>query len=265
MAPEIRFNALGIPYLVEFANVSFRPPSRSNSRSSTRSFSIRRDADGPRPSRSIASMRQAESPARPASHRPFTIRDRRDASESRPSLSLRPTASCSTLNSDRTLAATASSETLAGPSAGVDTTEDHGLYIRLASQLAQPPSKLSEERIARLKYRIAKAVMAAGMDTSPSAEVGDPMAAAGENGREGAKVRASISSIHSEDVATRGMPGSLFRGTYGQVMTALKAAGLATVPCKESGVHNATRLGALFVARPTAQGGVEFTKLTLWA
>ncbi|KAI0660692.1 hypothetical protein C8Q70DRAFT_1044579 [Cubamyces menziesii] len=262
MAPEIRFNALGIPYLVEFANVTFRPPSRSNSRSSSRSFSIRRDADGPRPSRSIASMRQAEPPARPAGHRPFTIRDRRDTSESRPSLSLRPTASRSTLNSDRTLAATASSETLAGPNTGFDTTEDHGLYIRLASQLAQPPSKLSDERIARLKYRIAKAVMAAGMDTSTSAEAGDPMAA---TAGDGAQARASISSIHSEDVATRGMPGSLFRGTYGQVMTALKAAGLATVPCKESGVHNATRLGALFVARPTAEGGVEFMKLTLWA
>ncbi|KAL1951331.1 hypothetical protein VTO73DRAFT_480 [Trametes versicolor] len=225
MAPEIRFNALGIPYLVEFANVAFR--SRSRSRSSSRS-----------------SMR--------------TLTLRRDASESRPSLNLRPTPSRSTLASDWTLAATASSETLAGPGAEAECPEDHGLYIRFASQLAQPPCRLSESRLARLKYRIAKAVLAAGMDSSPRAEHGDPMDAAGRG-------RMSISSIRSENVERDGVPGSLFRGTYGQVMTALRAAGLATVPCKESGVQDATRLGALFVAHPNERGGVDFTKLTLWA
>ncbi|OJT14405.1 hypothetical protein TRAPUB_9046 [Trametes pubescens] len=223
MAPEIRFNALGIPYLVEFANVAFRSHSRSSSRSSMR-------------------------PPTP----------RRDASESRPSLNLRPTPSRSTLASDWTLAATASSETLAGPGAEAECPEDHGLYIRLASQLAQPPCRLSESRLARLKYRIAKAVLAAGMDSSPGAERGDPLDAAGRG-------RMSISSIRSENVERDGVPGSLFRGTYGQVMTALRAAGLATVPCKESGVQDATRLGALFVAHPNERGGVEFTKLTLWA
>ncbi|KAI0354575.1 hypothetical protein OH77DRAFT_1521484 [Trametes cingulata] len=223
MAPEIRFNALGVPYLVEFANVTFRSPSRSSSRCSSRS-----------------------------------VTSRREASESRPSLNLRPTISRSTLNSDRTLTSTASSETLTGPGAGPDLTEDHGLYIRFASQLAKPPCKLSEHRLARLKYRIAKAVLAAGMDTSPSGELGDPMDDAG-------RCRASISSIHSENVEHEGLPGSLFRGTYGQVMTALRAAGLATVPCKESGVEFATCLGALFVAHPNERGGVDFTKLTLWA
>ncbi|CDO73024.1 hypothetical protein BN946_scf185007.g78 [Trametes cinnabarina] len=237
MSPEVRFNALGIPYVVEFANVTFRSPSRSSSRAS---------------SRPVVSRRDAELPPLPSS-RPLGLR--RDASASRSSLNLRPTLSRSTLNSDRTLAATASSETLAcqEPEKAIDTNEDHGLYIRFATQLSQPPSKLSPSRIARLKYRIAKAVMAAGMDTSPSAELGDPM-------DDSARGRASISSIRSEDVETKGMPGSLFRGTYGQVMTALRAAGLTTVACKES----ATRLGALFVARLNEQGIVEFTKLTLW-
>ncbi|KAI9057756.1 hypothetical protein FKP32DRAFT_1681239 [Trametes sanguinea] len=241
MSPEVRFNALGIPYVVEFANVTFRAPSRSSSRASSRSVVPRREADLP--------------PLPPS--RPLALR--REVSSSRSTLNLRPAPSRSTLNSDWTLAATASSETLAcrEPEKAIDTNEDHGLYIRFASQLSQPPSKLSQSRIARLKYRIAKAVMAAGMDTSPSAELGDPM-------DESAHCRASISSIRSEDVETRGMPGSLFRGTYGQVMTALRAAGLTTVACKESGVQEATRLGALFVARPNERGGVEFTKLTLW-
>ena len=43
MAPEIRFNAMGIPYVVEFANVSFR----SRSQASTRSRSTLRSASSP--------------------------------------------------------------------------------------------------------------------------------------------------------------------------------------------------------------------------
>ncbi|KAI0778789.1 hypothetical protein BD413DRAFT_631990 [Trametes elegans] len=268
MAPEIRFNAFGIPYLVEFAQVTFRSRSLSSSRSSSR-----------------------------ASTRP-TLASRRDPSDSRPALSLRPTASRSTIDSDWTLAArTASSESLATlvpapapahPSMRLDkapamrldkalpepepepecpSTEEYGLYIRCASQLARPPRRLSDARLARLKYRIARAVMAAGMDTSPAGEPADPLASTTTtaNTSDGGAARVSVSSIRSEDVETEGLPGSLFRGTYGQVMTALRAAGLATVPCHESGVHDATRLGALFVAHANDRGGVEFTKLTLWA
>jgi hypothetical protein len=57
---------------------------------------------------------------------------------------------------------------------------------------------------------------------------------------------------------------SLFRGTYGQVMSALKDAGLITTPCKEGGIDSATRLGALFVSTSNEDGSVEFNKLTLW-
>lgn len=57
---------------------------------------------------------------------------------------------------------------------------------------------------------------------------------------------------------------SLFRGTYGQVMSALKDAGLMMTPCTEAGFEDATRLGALFVAGPNEHGGVALTKLTLW-
>ncbi|KAI0652474.1 hypothetical protein C8Q79DRAFT_102362 [Trametes meyenii] len=235
MAPEIRFNALGIPYVVEFANVTFRSLSRSSSRTSM-------------------SMR--------------SLASRRDASESRPSLSLRPTPSRTTLDSKWTLAPTASSETLTGPppppvpkdKLEPAYPEGNGLYIRFASQLLQPPRKLSVSRLARMKYRIARAVLAAGMDASPGAECADPMDSASVG-----LCRTSVSSIRSEDVERDGMPGSLFRGTYGQVMTALRAAGLEAVPCEESGVQDATRLGALFVAHPNGRGGVDFSRLTLWA
>ncbi|TFK87594.1 hypothetical protein K466DRAFT_104441 [Polyporus arcularius HHB13444] len=256
MAPQVRFNAFGIPYLVEFANVSFRSRSRSGSTSTT----------------DLSSDTQTLSSSL---HKPTF--------ERRPSR-LRPSRSIATFDSDWTFA-TASSETLAGPSVRKESpsptslakskplpditieseieTGGQGLLIRFASQLPHSPRKLSHNRLARLKYRIAKAVMAAGMDSSPAIECADPMDTRAEAAKEA--YRASVCSIRSEEVETRGMPASLFRGTYGQVMTALKAAGLVMTPCSESGVEDATRLGALFVAHQNPYGGVEFTKLTLWA
>jgi len=60
-------------------------------------------------------------------------------------------------------------------------------------------------------------------------------------------------------------PDSLFRGTYGQVMVALKAAGLVATPCMEGEFAGATRLGALFVAHQTSESrSVQLRKLTLW-
>ncbi|EED82758.1 predicted protein [Postia placenta Mad-698-R] len=208
MAPEIRFNTWGIPYLVEFGNVGFRP----------------------RP--------------RPVS----------------PALSLNP--SYTTCGSTATLlntvgsSATASSETLQCLEG--DSDESKGLYIRFASHRYRPPHKLSNSRLLRLKHRIAKAVMAAGMDSSPAGEKEDPI-------RVHQLSRASYGSIQSTDSLPEQGSGSLFRGTYGQVMSALQSVGLVTTPCKESGVDEATRLGALFVANHTEDGIIEFTKLTLWA
>lgn len=58
---------------------------------------------------------------------------------------------------------------------------------------------------------------------------------------------------------------TLFRGTYGQVMVALKAAGLVATPCMEGDFAGATRLGALFVARRSSEErNVQLRKLTLW-
>ncbi|TFY53852.1 hypothetical protein EVJ58_g9207, partial [Rhodofomes roseus] len=154
--------------------------------------------------------------------------------------------------------ATASSQTLAYP--GEDTGEGEGLFIQFATQRRGMRQKLSNTRLWCLKQRIAKAVLAAGMEGSPEMEKANPMDVPTLS-------RLSFGSIRS-DVSVpvpEGAPGSLFRGTYGQVMTALQAAGLVTTPCKESGFDEATRLGALFVANRKEDSKVEFTKLTLWA
>ncbi|TBU49265.1 hypothetical protein BD309DRAFT_986578 [Dichomitus squalens] len=306
MAPQVRFNSFGIPYLVEFANVTFRPRSRKASRSS-RSGSVTPTASMHKPSFDSRPSFDSTSTSSKASLDVY--------SHSRPILNIHPSvhlnraSSRLSFESDWTFA-TASSETLAAAAppksmakgraqhkrdpklapvptppfspispilateprivieSEIDTRgqegerEGQGLLIRFASQAAQPPRKLSEHRLARLKYRIAKAVMAAGMHTSPSPEFGVDD---NENAGTPRESYASIGSIYSDEVEQSGLPGSLFRGTYGQVMNALHGAGLTASPCKESGLEYATCVGALFVAHQNAYGGVDFTKLTLWA
>lgn len=291
MAPEIRFNSFGIPYLVEFANITFRSRARKAKR-------------GPRPrSGSVtptASIYKPSLETRPSFESSATTSSRPSldtyTSSTRPILNLHPSvhrnraSSRLSFESDWTFA-TASSETLAGPSmtkgkaqhkrdpklapvptppfspispilateprivleAEIDTCgrvdsaygstfgaeaepDGKGLLIRFASQLAPPAHKLSQNRLARLKYRIAKAVMAAGMHTASTPEftTADEDMAVAETPRES---YASIGSIYSEEVEECGLPGSLFRGTYGQVMNALQGAGLTASPCKESGVQ----------------------------
>ncbi|OBZ79952.1 hypothetical protein A0H81_01557 [Grifola frondosa] len=211
MTPEIKFTAFGIPYLVEFANVTFRSRSR-----------LRELRDDTKSSTTFSAKLSTTSLI--FGRRPSTSSSVRSAS----------TETHATL-------ATASSETL--PCS--DEKEDLGLYIQFASHdSACPPRKLSDSRLARLKYKIARAVTAAGMDSSPSTERSDPMGYLAVN-------RGSFGSIQSVDIAQHGVPNSLFRGTYGQVMAALKSAGLTATPCKVSGVEDATRLGALFVANHT--------------
>jgi len=219
MAPEVKFTAWGIPYLVEFKNVAFR--ARQRSRSPPRVPTIARD------SRCFS----------------FILVDRPPSFDD--------TASIASVE-------TASSETLAYP--GDDTGEGEGLFIQFATQRRGMHQKLSNTRLWRLKQRIAKAVLAAGMDASPGTEKMDPMDVPTLS-------RMSYGSIRSDDSSPMpdGSPGALFSGTYGQVMVALQAAGLVTTPCKESGFDEATRLGALFVANHTLDSKVEFTKLTLWA
>jgi len=110
--------------------------------------------------------------------------------------------------------------------------------------------KTTRTRLYRLSRAISKAVLAAGMEAPPKptrkfdAEVG-----AGEN---------------SEDARLVKYSQGLFKGTYGQVRAAFRAAGLVTTPCGEDGVPDATRLGALFISNPDGRGAIVFTKVVMW-
>ncbi|KAH9936971.1 uncharacterized protein B0H18DRAFT_949984 [Fomitopsis serialis] len=237
MAPEVKFTAWGIPYLVEFKNVAFR--ARQRSRSPPRVPTIARD------SRCFS----------------FILVDRPPSFDDTTSIAS---------------VETASSETLAYP--GDDTGEGEGLFIQFATQRRGMHQKLSNTRLWRLKQRIAKAVLAAGMDASPGTEKTDPMDVPTLS-------RMSYGSIRSDDSSPMpdGSPGALFSGTYGQVMVALQARGssrrrarslgstkvrsVGALVCRSEDLTcvAATRLGALFVANHTMDSKVEFTKLTLWA
>ncbi|EMD32658.1 hypothetical protein CERSUDRAFT_126744, partial [Gelatoporia subvermispora B] len=200
MAPELRFNSFGVPYLVEFANVSFRSRSSSPSGSSTSKLSLGSSSK----LSSESSYSLAACGSRP------------------PSLKRAPS-----VRTQNTLA-TASSETLTNHAD--DDCDTNGLFIQFKSSHHHSPQKLSPNRLLRLKRRIARAVVAAGMDSSPATEWASPEYRT-------TPVRFSRWSVAStESVQPPPMTGSLFRGTYGQVMMALQAAGLETVPCKESGL-----------------------------
>lgn len=118
-----------------------------------------------------------------------------------------------------------------------------GLHIQFATPPCDPRAS-SRSRLVRLQKTITSAVVEAGMDTPSTLE--------GQT-----DVSTNVTDYRSRD--------TLFRGTYGQVMVALKAAGLVATPCMEGDFAGATRLGALFVARRSSEErNVQLRKLTLW-
>lgn len=118
-----------------------------------------------------------------------------------------------------------------------------GLHIQFATPPYDPRAS-SRSRLVRLQKTITSAVVEAGMDTPSALD-------------EQMDVSTNVPGHRSRD--------TLFRGTYGQVMVALKAAGLVATPCMEGDFAGATRLGALFVAhRSSEERNVQLRKLTLW-
>ncbi|KAF8274035.1 hypothetical protein EI94DRAFT_1696322 [Lactarius quietus] len=110
--------------------------------------------------------------------------------------------------------------------------------------------KAARARLYRLSRAISKAVLAAGMEAPPKpTKKFDAEVSARENSGDSTFVKASQ---------------GLFKGTYGQVRAAFRAAGLVTTPCGEDGVPDATRLGALFIANPNGRGAIVFTKVVMW-
>ncbi|KZT27600.1 hypothetical protein NEOLEDRAFT_1154986 [Neolentinus lepideus HHB14362 ss-1] len=207
MAPDIRFTPDGVPYLVEFSNITFA---------------------------STSTKSHQRKPIPPQFTRPNQ-------------------------NHRASYLSTSSSLDLS-----TDDDASGGLYIHFPAWPSRPgaggipfPSvpakKTSRSRLMRLRKIIASSVLDAGMDT-PAELKTDPLAAAGRR----LNVERPPSGAPEKGAA-------LFSGTYGQVVGALTAAGLAIAPCGENGFEYATRLGALFVVHPTDGGVVEFRKLTLWA
>ena len=87
--------------------------------------------------------------------------------------------------------------------------------------------KTTRARLCRLSRAISKAVLAAGMEAPPKpTRKFDAEVSAGANSGDARPVKGSQ---------------GLFKGTYGQVRAAFRAAGLVTTPCGEDGVPDGKR------------------------
>jgi hypothetical protein len=188
MAPEIKFSSFGIPYLVEFANVTFRRKKRNSIR-----------------------------PGRKSIYSTATFSD-----------------------SDWTFASI-SSETLAYPVVGKAETEGQGLYIRFASHAAVYPARpLSPTRAMQLKYRIADAIVKAGMDYASTATDASDL---------------DYAALKEQGELPPVPVSSLYSGTYGQVMEAFESAGLIASVCDESGFSNGDTVYSLLQVLVTDTSG----------
>ena len=111
---------------------------------------------------------------------------------------------------------------------------DRGLYIQFASSFSTaepPPSYYSghepirnKSAICRLRRAIANAVQDAGMESPRAVEKQNPLDSN------------DVSGSPTQQKSSK----SLYRGTYGQVMSALKDAGLMATPCTEAGFEDGT-------------------------
>ncbi|KAI0094451.1 hypothetical protein BDY19DRAFT_19963 [Irpex rosettiformis] len=220
MAPVIKFTSFSIPFLVEFANMTFRRRKRNarqaNSTSTLYAMPSYNDSDW-----TFASLSSTDKIDKPA-YAVIGSASESDDSESR------------------------YSQESAEEEPSVE-----GLWIQFASQIESPMPysyPLSEKRLKRLRYRISKAVVAAGMESSPDMQTSDPF----------------NNALQTQGRLPPVPVSSLYRGTYGQVMEALHAAGLVVSQCEETGFAGATFLGAMFVGRYT-RSGLKLSKLSLWA
>ncbi|KAH9081598.1 hypothetical protein EDB83DRAFT_2512453 [Lactarius deliciosus] len=126
-----------------------------------------------------------------------------------------------------------------------------GLYIQFPTSSptnSEDPS--GAPSLPTMESDTAGTLQAAGMEAPPKpTKKFDAEVSAGANNEDARLVKGSQ---------------GLFKGTYGQVRAAFRAAGLVTTPCREDGVPDATRLGALFIANPDGRGAIVFTKVVMW-
>ncbi|KAI0003740.1 hypothetical protein BJV74DRAFT_484015 [Russula compacta] len=278
---EVRVTSDGIPYVVEFANVSIwpRPPMvhadishrpadlapkapllRSNTMPTTMTHKPLPSLPLPVRSRSLKLFRNKISIAatEPDSTRPIIRRNPSFAADARNSAHRH----FKIFNDEFS----ASEETLVEFEAAVSltppapfppspTTSDVPSGVPSSEPETEGMSQVDFEKTTRLQlYRlsraISKAVLAAGMEAPPKPT-------------KNFDKEESFGQKAGDARLVKGRQG-LFKGTYGQVRNAFRAAGLVTTPCGEDGVPNATRLGALFIANPDGRGAVVFTKVVMW-
>ncbi|KAI0059473.1 hypothetical protein BV25DRAFT_1828994 [Artomyces pyxidatus] len=303
MPPEVKFTPYGIPYVVEFANVSIwpRPPmgpaasagpdaaaltsplTRSNTMPHLQTHKPLPSLPTPQRSKSLkifkttitarsegkseraGKQQEKQDPERPVCRRTATVSAGTQGAMYRHAKVFgSPSSSCASLfsSSQVTLVDLEMEDAPPAQSAPREalTTRFGGLYIQFPdapSSLPPIPSapasdqvavtKASRGRLHKLSRTIAKAVLAEGMDTP--ARCAQMLSSDSKDAEERAELAAQT---------------ALFKGTYGQVRAAFRAAGLVTTPCEEEGPPEATRLGALFVANRDGRGAVVFTKVVLW-
>ncbi|KAG2350723.1 hypothetical protein BDR05DRAFT_42314 [Suillus weaverae] len=277
MSQQIHWTSFGIPYVVEFNNVSFAPrrtaspsedtltsfpaPEKSASASeqslayscpsatsSTSSFCHISQCMVESPLQSRSSISRIVSLSRSApGMRSASSFFKRKHQKSHPS-TRKPSSTSKNASSNPIDTWCCIPAHVPKPLPPVPQQEPEGIHVDgIHIQFATPPCDLrasSRSRLAHLQKTITSAVVEAGMDTPSALE-------------EQMDASTNVPDYHSRD--------TLFRGTYGQVMVALKAAGLVATPCMEGDFAGATRLGALFVAhRSSEERNVQLRKLTLW-
>ncbi|KAI0033985.1 hypothetical protein K488DRAFT_69478 [Vararia minispora EC-137] len=279
MAVEFRLGDNGIPYAIEFANVSIWPrrPEQSSVPDAPRLPTRSRTLPSIRTQKPLPSLpdtpyrggslrrvlRRFSEPAhKPLVHEGLVESRRRSTTCSREERDEKTRASLEALAvfsmSEETLIESGggaeeagqpsleSSEHLDDPVQ--DKTDDlnirsGGLHVTFRGDQSRPKGRDAAARLRRLTRTIADAVAAAGMIGPPKRVQGraDMYAESGPNPEK-----------------------SLFRGTYGQVRSALHDAGLAVRKCDEQGFDGACRVGTLFVANRDYFDNLIFTKVVLY-
>ncbi|KAF8560106.1 hypothetical protein OG21DRAFT_1479946 [Imleria badia] len=235
MTREIKFTSFGIPYILEFENVSCVPePPRYASPSPSSSTSSFCYIDSPPPQRRLPSF-SLRSPSSLFKRKPAPTPP---TSSSRTSNNSAPELWCANSESTKPLPLPPQS----------DVPETHGIFIRSPPESSHP-QRSRKEKLVHLQQTISVAVLDAGMSRSP-----------------GSTTRPEKHSNGNAVHGGRGYktPDALFCGTYGQLMAALEGAGLSATPCAGENVSGYTRLGALFVARSDGASGLQLRKITLW-
>ena len=200
MPSEIKFNSFGIPYLVEFANMSLRSKKGDKAAKASKS------------SKGLFKEKEKDKsgPPKPPPKNPM-LPSRCPTCGHMPTTNLAPP--------HREHPAKPASKP---PRPG-------GLYIRFASSPGTATAKISSRRLAKLRSAIEDAVTNAGMMKPSPDETGSAADMALDTG----------DTMRSRDTArTDTSKKALFKGTYGQVKQALKEAGLVATPCSENGFEH---------------------------